>query len=81
MYDIIFKSDHQKDNFTVVASNIATLEEANRKRVVSGDVVVHPDTRAIVVDEAWLFDWEKGNQDSYAFKEIASEKKRLEGQL
>lgn len=36
----------------------STLSEANAKRVVAGDIVVHADSRKVVTDPSWLWEWE-----------------------
>ena len=66
MYSIHFrrKAD-SRDDSSLIAEHIPTLEEAGRKRAVSGDLVVDSNNR-VVQDESWLFDWEKQQPDCYA---------------
>lgn len=50
-----------------------TLEEARSLRDVSGDLVFFEETKRIVPSEAWLFDWEKKEQDCYAKRKIKND--------
>jgi hypothetical protein len=69
MYEIHFRrSFNSKTDYTVIARNIDTLEEAEKLRVVSGDLVVWADTHEVVKDPAWLFDWERKDPNSYAMR-------------
>jgi hypothetical protein len=55
-------------SYQVVAAGLETLQEAKSKRVISGDVVVHHGTTVVVKDPSWLWDWERDNPQSYAYR-------------
>jgi hypothetical protein len=66
MYAIHYRRDlHDRDSTLLVIGGLATLEEANARRTVSGDLVVDSENR-VVKDDAWLFEWEKKDPTCYA---------------
>jgi hypothetical protein len=79
VYDVIFRNDYRRTQFTVVAKGVPSLEAAQAARLVAGDLVVHAGTQDIVVDERWLWPWEKTSPVSYARREIAKEAQRIYG--
>lgn len=65
---------HSKDDRVVMRERIATLAEARDLRVVSGDLVVYQKTSEVVVNDEWLWDWEKAKDECYARRAINSVK-------
>ncbi len=47
-----------------------TLEGAQDRRGVSGDLVVHGETHRVVTDPSWLFPWERAESRCYAQQAI-----------
>jgi len=50
-----------------------TIEDAKALRYASGDLVFSAQTRKIVHDRSWLWDWEKGQENCYAQRAIAED--------
>lgn len=80
-YNIIFHRDYYSygdlnlwkeiGDYSVHGS-FDTLKEASAWRSlngVSGDLVVD-NNLDVIVDDSWLFDWEKNNEKSYAYQQI-----------
>ncbi len=60
-------------NQDIVCSGLRTLEEAFRYRQLSGDVVVDEDGK-VVIDDLWLWDWERKDPQSYTARMIQWQK-------
>ena len=76
MFDIIFKKDNALvPQFSVMSSNHQTLEDAKAARIISGDLVVYHGTDTVVRLETWLWDWEKKDNNSYAYRQVHKEPK------
>lgn len=66
-FEIHFRrSEGSRDDYSLIAKDIRSLEEAKAKRNVGGDLVVDAFTHRVVDDSAWLFDWEKAKPNCYA---------------
>lgn len=75
MYSIHYRrhlNSKRSSEYLVLATGIQTLEEAREKRIVSGDLVVYTSSGEVVKDDAWLWNWEKNNPDSWAYNAIQS---------
>lgn len=70
MYEIHHRRSLFSTNDYALIGTAETIEEAKEKRVVSGDLVVHAVTHNVVQDIGWLWDWERNNPQSYAFRAI-----------
>lgn len=67
MYEVQHRRYYNRSNdFALIASDCKTLGEAQQARAASGDLVVESVTGLVVTDKSWLWDWEKGNPNSYA---------------
>lgn len=62
MYEVHFRRcfTNEKD-YALIASGLTTLQEARDARKIAGDLVVEAATKKIVVDDSWLWEWEKGS--------------------
>jgi hypothetical protein len=49
----------REGDYTVVAANLPTIEDAAKCRKVSGDLVIEDSTKRIVQSNEWLWDWER----------------------
>lgn len=71
-YDIIFPDGHRFSAIKnplktgVLTHKGLTRDQVLKKRRVSGDIVVYTDTIEIVLDDWWLFDWERQSVKCYA---------------
>lgn len=74
MYNVVWVKDGTKQH-TVLKTNIKTLKEANAARWASGDLVVYAGTLDVITDDEWLWDWEKKNPGSYAYRKVMKAKK------
>lgn len=71
MYEIQFRKHTLMDNGHPIHQNIQTLAEAKALRAMSGDLVIDSYTKKVVISDEWLFDWEKKNSKSCAFRAIS----------
>lgn len=72
-YEVHHRRYYNTPNDFALIAKCKTLEEAKKKRVVSGDLVVHAHNHKIVVNSEWLWDWEKKDSYCYARRAISSE--------
>lgn len=66
-----------QDGCLVVHENVSTLSHASSLRSVSGDIVVDGETREIIKDTGWLWNWERDLTQptkSYAMRMIQTHK-------
>lgn len=69
MYRVVFMRDKHPYDATRIGQPFANLADALHIRELSGDVVV--DRAGVVVqDDAWLWDWERADPSSYAYKHV-----------
>jgi len=59
-------------------SLLGTPEEAGDIRKISGDLVLDRETGELCLDDGWLWDWERGNPKSYAWKMLLMARRRAE---
>lgn len=66
-YEVHFRRDYSnKRYFSSTGEQYSTLEEAKAARTVAGDLVVDAVTHDIIVDDTWLWDWERSTDTAYA---------------
>lgn len=68
MYDIINVRANNPYDYSTYHRRIETLELCAEFRAVSGDIVVHSGTTNVVQSQDWLFEWEKKDPNSYAYR-------------
>jgi len=71
MYDIVFSRAYWDLNNGVRLHTNLTKEQAMDARRVSGDLVVHASTTTLVLEDWWLWEWEKHSTESYALRAIS----------
>ena len=76
MYEIHFRRWFDTVDDYAVCAKFNCLAESANYRLVSGELVVHAGTNHVVVDQCWLFPWERTDENSYARRAIQHEIKR-----